>query len=242
MLDNPAEKSDMRYLRAYQFVFISPKWFANLGISIICGIVPVVGQIVLMGYHFEMIEAMLRDGEENYPDFDVNRLMPYLIRGAWPFIIQLVASIPLALIMVTCYFVFVGVMVTSQGEPDVGVLLTFASLFFGAAAFGGVVLPLLVLPLEIRAGLTKSLQAAFNREFYFEFVKTCWKELILTQLFIFVSGTFLMGLGFLLCIIPFYFAWAWTTYARTHLIYQIYCRYLEKGGVPPAVKDEAVFR
>ena len=97
----------MRYLHSYQFIFVSPQWLSNLGYSILCMLVPVVGPIVLVGYHFELIEAMLRDGEENYPDFDTNRLMPYLTRGAWPFIIRMFAVIPLAVLIMAAYIGFI---------------------------------------------------------------------------------------------------------------------------------------
>jgi len=230
----------MRYWRSYQFVFISPKWLTNLVAGIVCMFVPILGPIVLLGYQFEMIEAMLRDGEENYPDFDMNRVMNYLWRGAWPFIIQLVASLPLILIIIVSYFVFIAAMVTSAGDPGIWVYLLFGGLLIAAIVFGSVILPLLILPLELRAGLSKNLRAAFSREFYFDLIRRCWKELIVAQLFIFASG-FLLGLvGLLLCGLGTAPAQALTMFARSHLMYQIYNRYLEKGGVPPAVQEVSV--
>src|SRR6266446_4488508 len=99
----------MRYCRAYQYVFISPKWLNNLGFGVLCQLVPLLGDIVLLGYHFEMIEAMIHDGEENYPDFDANRLLPYLTRGTWPTIVELLGAIPLLLL----FFVFVVIYVVA---------------------------------------------------------------------------------------------------------------------------------
>jgi len=230
----------MRYWRSYQFLFISPKWLTNLLAGVICMFVPILGEIVLFGYNFEMIEAMLRDGEENYPDFDVNRVMNYLWRGAWPFIIQLVASLPLIVILIVSYFVFVGVMVTSAGDPPIWVLLVFGGFFLIGVVFGSVILPLLILPLELRAGLSKNLRAAFSREFYFDLIRRCWKELIAAQLFIFASGFLLVIVGLLLCGFGTAPARALTMFARSHLMYQIYNRYLEKGGIPPAVQEAPV--
>jgi hypothetical protein len=234
------ESADMRYLHAYQYVFVSPKWLANIGLTIVCYLVPLVGPIVAFGYHYEIIEAMLRDGEENYPDFDANRLMPYLTRGAWPFIIQLIAVLPLLLVIFCGYLTFAGMMMTTNGSPEPEFFLVFACLFLVVVLFAGVVLPLVVLPLEVRAGLTKSFRGAFSREFYFDFVKRCWKELICAQLFIFASGLFLTLLGTLLCLVGRYPAEALVLFARTHLLFQVYKRYLEKGGIPPVVKEEGL--
>jgi hypothetical protein len=60
--------------------------------------------IVFSSYLFEVIDALQRDPEhKDYPDFDSNRLMEYLTRGDWPFLMQLVLSfnigLPLGLIM-----------------------------------------------------------------------------------------------------------------------------------------------
>jgi len=230
----------MRYWHSYQYVFISPKWLTNLLAGIVCMFVPVLGEIVLLGYNFEVIEAMLRDGEENYPDFDMNRVMNYLWRGAWPFIIQLVASLPLFLVIIVTYFVFVAAMVTSQGDPGIWVYLLFGGFLITALVFAAVILPFLILPLELRAGLSKNLRAAFSREFYFDLIRRCWKELIVAQLFIFASGLPLVLIGLLLCGMGTAPARALIMFARSHLMYQIYNRYLEKGGVPPAVQEVSV--
>jgi hypothetical protein len=234
------EPSAMRYLHSYQYVFISPKWLHNLGFGTLCVLVRIVGDIVLMGYQFEMIEAMLRDGEENYPDFDANRIVAYFLRGAWPFIIEIVIAIPLIVMLILCIVSFVGVMIGTQGDPGIAFFLLFGGLFLLVIFFAGVVLPLLVMPLEIRAGLSKSLRAAFSRAFYVDFVKRCWKELIFAQLFVFFSGFVLFLVGMLLCGLGTVPAQALTMFARSHLMYQIYSLYLERGGIPPAVKDETV--
>ncbi|HEY1861715.1 MAG TPA: DUF4013 domain-containing protein [Gemmataceae bacterium] len=230
----------MRYLHSYQYVFISPRWLNNLGLGTVCQFVPIAGDIVLLGYHFEMIEAMIRDGEENYPDFNMNRLMPYLKRGIWPFLIQLIAGIPLAILLILFCIIFLVAIVGAGGEPSYGVLLLFVFFFLASIVFGVVVMPFLVLPLEIGAGLGNGLRAAFSRAFYGGFVKRCWKELLLVQLFTFVCGSFLVLIGALLFCFGAYPARALVMFSRSHLCYQVYMLYLERGGSPPAAKKAIV--
>jgi hypothetical protein len=230
----------MRYLQAYQFVFVSPKWMQNFGIAVLCQFVPIMGPIVLIGYAFDIIEGMLRDGEENYPDFDANRLMPYFMRGAWPFIIQLIVGLPLTVIIMVSFFVFYAIILTSSGGPPWWVLLVFAGLFLVVIFLSLVIMPFVVVPLSLRAGLCKSFSEAFNPEFYFDFVKKCWKELLLAELFLFVSGQILVLVGMCVLCIGVNVAAAWVMLSRHHLMYQVYLLYLERGGIPPVVKDEKV--
>src|SRR5690348_1752019 len=50
----------MRYWQSYRFVFNHPNWSSNLLLASVCLLIPVVGQIVLIGYLFEVIDVLLR--------------------------------------------------------------------------------------------------------------------------------------------------------------------------------------
>jgi hypothetical protein len=228
----------MRYFHAYQFIFVSPKWLNNVLAAVVCQFVPIVGPIVLIGYAFEVIEGMLRDGEENYPDFDTNRLLPYLSRGVWPFVINLVATLPLSIVILASVITFYVVILTGQGEPPWWMLAMFAGLLFVVLFFSLVIVPFVVVPLSLRAGLGKSLKAAFDREAYVDFVKKSWKELFLTELFAFATGQVLTFVGMALCCVGVHVSIAWMVMARHHLMFQVYARYLERGGIPLVVENQ----
>jgi hypothetical protein len=49
----------MRYLQSYTFVFGSPNWTTNLLLASLCVLIPAVGPIILIGYLFEVIDALL---------------------------------------------------------------------------------------------------------------------------------------------------------------------------------------
>jgi hypothetical protein len=49
----------MRYWQSYRFVFNKPNWLTNLLLTSVCLLIPIVGQIVLIGYLFEVIDALL---------------------------------------------------------------------------------------------------------------------------------------------------------------------------------------
>src|SRR5688500_14632260 len=84
----------IEYMRAYQYVFESPNWTMNIVWSFLCLIsqllIPVVGQLVMLGYKFEIVDGLLRTQGTRYPDFDANRFADYLGRSIWPFLVGLV--------------------------------------------------------------------------------------------------------------------------------------------------------
>src|SRR5262245_61754296 len=85
--------SDMKYIYAYKFLFESPNWLMNLLASSICQLVPILGPMVFLGYAYEIVEALHRQKDARYPDFDTNRLLDYLKRGVWPFIVRLIVGV-----------------------------------------------------------------------------------------------------------------------------------------------------
>lgn len=129
----------MRYWHSYRFVFSNPNWLTNLALGAVCSIIPWIGQIVLIGYFFEIIDRWLHrrrlaqarvlqdstdpagegimdalpaneDHEaEAYPDFDFNRFSDYLSRGIWPFLVRLIVHFVIA--MLAFFFLMMGMMV-----------------------------------------------------------------------------------------------------------------------------------
>ncbi len=100
----------MAYFQAIRFVADSPGWLMNLVWGSLCFasamVIPVAGQIVWMGYGVEVLESLLRGNAHRYPDFDVNRLVEYLQRGAWPFLALLIVAVvmvPIGVIVVGLY-------------------------------------------------------------------------------------------------------------------------------------------
>src|SRR5437868_1264645 len=49
----------MRYLDSYRFVFRNPNWVTNVLLCSVCGLIPIIGLIVLMGYCFDVIDYLL---------------------------------------------------------------------------------------------------------------------------------------------------------------------------------------
>jgi hypothetical protein len=221
----------MQYFRAYQYAFDHPKWGLNLLLAGLCMMIPVVGPIVLSGWLFEVIAAMHRRGERDFPAFDFGRFVPYLSRGVWPFLVQLVVSLLLVPVMLLFMGVMIYVIGQSGGKPEPGLFLTLYFSFLGTIIVLSILLSLVTVPMVLRAGLMQEFRAAFSMPFALDFVKKMWPETLLVQLFLMVSAPFVTVAGLLMCCIGVIPAQALVLMAQAHLTGQLYQKYLERGGM-----------
>jgi len=232
--------SGMRYFDAYSYVFDSPQWAMNLLLATVCMLIPVVGPIVLWGYHFEIIESLHRNPRRTYPDFDFNNFVEYLKRGVWPFLVSLVVTmVPSVVLMVLFYalIIAVGLGVGAAGEEMgapiavVGFLLVFAAMLAASILIG-----MICIPFVIRAGLTQDFGEAFRFDFVKSFFRKTWKEMVLSMLFMMISSMAVGMIGAMLCFVGIYPAAALIMLAYAHIYYQLYQAYLARGGEPIPLK------
>src|SRR5579864_9195444 len=88
----------MHYLDSLTFITAKQGWFLNLVLCGVCLLIPVIGPIVVLGYSFEVFDSLHRDPDKRrYPNFEFDRFTKYLMRGLWPFLVQLIMNFVLAL-------------------------------------------------------------------------------------------------------------------------------------------------
>ncbi len=176
---------------------------------------------------------------EQYPDFNVNRLQEYLMRGVWPFLVQLVIGLPLAFFIIGLYVLtvlLIGVAVANNVGPFVIVpILLVAALAF---LVGLVLLGIIQVPLYLRAGLGRDFGSAFSMAYLKDFLKRTGKEVVLAQLFLHATGIVLGLVGALACFVGAYPAAALGMMATHHLDFQLYELYLARGGEPSLPRDD----
>jgi hypothetical protein len=236
--------SGIEYLRSYNYIFENPNWAMNVLWGFLCILstlmIPFLGNIVFLGYQFEVIQVLLATGGARYPDFDINRFGDYLSRGIWPLLVQMLVSIPLAIVA------YVGVIVVillaaaagSAGGDTAGPILAVFIGGVGMLAMVGlfVAVMLLLVPMMIRAGLQQDFAAAFDFGWASDFVKRMWVEIILVALFVQLTGFVLVMLGFFALCVGVYAAAAIVMLAYSHLWYQLYLVFLGRGGKPIPIK------
>jgi hypothetical protein len=229
----------LQYLRMYSYIFENPNWMMNVLLTAVCGLIPIIGGLVLMGYQYEVVIAMLMSGGTRYVDFDFNKFADYLMRGLWPFLVGLIASlvaVPLALVFVPLMFMVIA-LAGSAGEDAAPLILLIVMPVMFLFIFAISLIPaLFIVPMQIRAALAQDFAVAFNFGWVWDFVKKCWMEMFLGMLFVGFTGMILALCGMLACYIGMFFVMPLIFLAQAHFIYELYLLFLSRGGEPVQIK------
>jgi hypothetical protein len=82
----------MDFGKAFTFIFDDPEWIRKVGISALIGLIPIVGQLYLLGWGLEVTRRMAAGVAELLPDIDFGT---YLGHGFKAFVVALVWTAPI---------------------------------------------------------------------------------------------------------------------------------------------------
>ena len=240
------DSQGLDFSRSVKFLFESPNWIANLLFAVLCnligGVIPILPGLVLIGYQCEMLEGLIVRPNEPYPDFKTDRIMEYLVRGVWPFVVGLLAAI-----------VMIPVMALALGIPiATTALLANAAGRDGEAMIAFVMIPLIVLiaiiaavlcnvalvPFLLRAALTQDIGASLDFQFAKDFVRRMWKETIYCGLFLVGLAIVAQIVGLLLLCVGVLFTVPIVQFSQVHLAMQLYKIYIARGW---AVNEKLIY-
>jgi hypothetical protein len=227
----------MRYMDSLRFMFVKPTWLTNALMCVLCMLIPIVGPIVLLGYMYVVFDSIHRDPkQQDYPDFKFDRFTEYLIRGIWPFLVQMIAQ---AVIMAPMFAMYFVAMIVSVAAQDAKFLVVLAWLAYAAVAIGlSVLIAIIMWPAQLHAGYGRQFDFGGMIAFIKDFMKKVRKELILSILFLMAVGFVLGPIGVMACCVGVWFVAVGLMFAQYHLKHQLYAIYLERGGKPIPVKGE----
>jgi hypothetical protein len=226
----------MRYLRAYASFFQGPHWLTILLAGAGCMVIPLAGWAIFVGYLLEHIERSHEQPAGEYPVFDLDRLGIYLGRGLWPSVLQFAVLLPGMLL------VGLAVVLVVKSDPGKGPT-TFARLFASgvppATLALMLLLSLLFLPTTLYLGVAGSGSPGTIWSFTLDFLRLVWKEAILAQVFVLVTGVALLIIGLVPCGFGAPPALALAGLCQYHLLGQLYGLYVQRGGasIPAAPSD-----
>jgi hypothetical protein len=228
----------MEYWRAVSFIWEHPNWLTNLLMVALCnpvaGIIPILPVLVLYGYQCEMLEAMLvRRSNEPYPEFKFDRLMDYLVRGIWPFLVMLLAGIcivPIILLVVIAPVLVMGLVARAVGNGEEAVVAVMLPLIVLLGIAVGVTANIAIVPFVLRSALTQDVAASLDFSFAVDFVRRMWKETLLGGLFLVFVALLAQIVGLLLLCIGIFLTVPVIQFAKVHLGLQLYQLYLARGG------------
>lgn len=225
---------------AFRFVLTNPNWMMALLWGSLCFLLSslIVPQIIFSGYLWEVIERLHKRETTSYADFDTNRLSDYLMRGVWPFLVQMLLSLVLVVLVVPLVMCggFAMAISGANDAPELGLVAFF--LLFGVMMLVVMVFQVMMTPFVLRAGLAQDLGTAFNLGWAKEFVGLVWKELLLWSLVLAGAMVVAYIVGMLLFCVGIYPAIVVCLFANTHFVWQVYELYLRRGGTPIPLKGQ----
>jgi hypothetical protein len=222
---------------ALRFMFSTDDWKNNLLISSVFMFIPLLGPIANTGWHVEMVQRLARRDPRPIPRLEFSDLMHYAGRGAPAFFVSVVVLLPIMFLSYVVAFlgIFGGTAVASAvGEPAVLAVVgaIFGVLWLTLLFFMG----MFVHAAQARAELTENFGEAISPGKAVQFLSKTWGTLLVSSLLLALAAVPLVFLGYLMCIFGMYPAIVILTTASSHLRWQLYERYLLRGGAPFAVK------
>ncbi len=234
----------MNYSAAIFDFFKSPKWLPNLLLGALCLLIPVVGPIVLIGWHSAALFGKRAPVDfDRYPPFDFNDFGKHLNRGLWPFVVNLVASMVMVPFAWLTMMVPMGLLLALMPHHDGGtptdaegaVMLAIFVLIGLCCASLFLILSFLLKPLMIRAILVQDFAPAFSLKFIKDFTARTWGAQILSMMAFIASSILLTLGGMMIFCVGMYAAISLLVFVQWHLNRQLYDLYLTRGGEPVPV-------
>lgn len=232
----------MNYKASVSDFFKSPKWGMNLLLGAVSILIPIVGQLVLAGWHVTGLWARGDDGDPaKFPPFDFQFFGKYLERGLWPFLVNLAASlvlVPLILCLIFPIFIFSGAFESKNGQASGAAFGVVIALIFMIQIGLMIIYQFAVTPLMLRATITQDFKSAFDFGFMREFLSRTWREQLASMIFMFGLGLCLMIITVVTCYIGMFFAAPVVIFSWHHLQKQLYQAYLGHGGAAVPLSEK----
>jgi len=228
---------DVSAIDALKFLFKDENWQHNLLIGSVYVLIPVVGQLALLGWHCEIMQRLARRNPRPIPKLEFSDLTHYLSRGITPFVMSLILSLPISLIVMVIMFVgmFGGAaLVAATGEPAVMIpiyILAFVVTWVVSLGIG-----VLMIGAMTRAELSEEVGYSLSMGAIFSYAgKIFWKALIANFVYGLLAGPIVM-LGYIMCFVGLYPAMVIVGVGSTYLRSQLFQVYLARGGEPINIK------
>lgn len=179
---------------AFSYVFKDPDWFKKIALVAVIALIPIIGQMVLIGWGLEISHRVIHRDPVPLPDVDFGR---DLSMGFKAFVVSLVYSLPIIVVSIPYSIIMAAVSdgASSNGDFAIAVLSLCFTLF---AFLYGLALAM-VFPASM--GLLASegtISAALNLKDVFALIKAAPVAYLLVLLAELIAG-FISPLGAIAC-------------------------------------------
>jgi hypothetical protein len=204
---------------SFGYVFKDKEWFGKIAIVALCSLIPVVGQLIVVGWGLKATKNVIDGHVENaLPKLDFGA---DLGRGFMAWLITAIYSLPVAFVVGISGALF-GF---SDGvyEEAIRVILMIVG---GCLGFLGLLLAILIGFMGMAAVANYVAKGQFSAAFKLKEVFGLVKKSFVSWLLVLVGGVIAMGiiapLGVIICFIGALFTSAYATAVYSHLLGQAY--------------------
>jgi hypothetical protein len=215
---------------ALGFAFRTDRAWTNILVAALLTLVPIAGAISLEGWHAEIAQRLVRRHPQPIPTFEFGDFLHYLTRGLQPFAVRYVIALPLSFLVVIGVFVGAYVGSVSARGGDLHTIYAFAAVGGGAYLL---VLPLFVVASCVagtRAELLEDFVKAFSPRDVLEYARASWGVIVVSHFVLGLVVLVLSLLGLAACYVGLFVVSVVTQLAYVHLRWQLYERYVRRGG------------
>lgn len=183
----------MQFGNAFSFVFQDQDWFKKVLIIGLVGLIPIIGQIIVLGWSLKITLNVIRNDPSPLPEMD---FAADLARGFKAWVVSLVYALPMLVLYLP---ILILVSIVGNGDDTANVIVAIGSSCFGLlmAVYG--VLMAFVLPAAYsRVAVEDSIGAGLAFGAVFGMVKKALVPYLLVLLGGLVAG-FIAPLGTIAC-------------------------------------------
>jgi len=220
--------------RALAAPFQSTNWLMNWIWMSLCVLLTmfVVGGPQMYGYMAEVAEKRVGGRDRNWPDFDSNRLVEYLLRGLWAYLWSLIWSFPIVLACAIPIGITLWVcrQLSDNNQELPNILMGIAGGVLSALVM---LVGMMVVSISMaHASLSNDfLKGADLPRIIFFIRRVFWTSTYVALVYMFASIV-LTSLGALACFIGMVPGYAYLMLFATDLVAQLYDIFVNRGGVP----------
>lgn len=203
---------------AFRYVFDDEDWFRKIGLVALCSLIPVIGQLIMVGWGLHATKNVIEGNEERaLPDLKFGE---DLGRGFMVVLIQIIYALPVILIFGLSSVLF---WFTSEAGDITNVIL---GIFGGGFVLLGVLLVLIIVFWSVAAIANYAAKGYFGAAFKFKEIFALLKKSFVSWLLVLLGQILAMGiiapLGSIACGIGVLLTTVYGTAIFSHLLGQAY--------------------
>lgn len=211
---------------SFSYIFNDKDWFKKVALPALCGLIPIIGQLVITGWGLKATKNVIDGNEQNaLPDLDFGA---DLGRGFMAVLITIIYSLPVSILAGISSGLFAW---GSSEMSDAGRMIPY--ILGGCVGLVGLLFAILVAFMGIIATANYVAKGRFGAAFDFKEIFALLKRSFGSWLLVILGQILAMGiiapLGIIACGIGALFTLAFGTAVYSHLLGQAYNK-----SAPPA--------